>query len=412
MAPTRDAGNLWVAPTLSYHVVTMDLRALVVCPDQDSAALLTLILSELGMAAEHTPSISRGLELIDSQRFDAIILDYRADQRSNEFFACLRQSAKNRASLLIAIVDGNFNARPVFGLGANFVLYRPLSSERTRISLRAARGLLRRERRRAPRASLGSTANVAYPGAPELHAVLTDLSDGGTSIQSDKRLPPECKVYFEFALPGQEQLVRLSGEVAWQDASGRTGIRFLDVPQSSRRLMQTWLQQNNAQPATGRAAQPSASKPSATQSSAQSSPLGENAPEPDDSALVSNVDNRRAEHRFATAGNRRGEHRFACKLGAEVYRLGNNVPNRCILSDISEGGCYVEMPSPLSAQSGVEILVRTADTKLRISGQVLATHPGFGMGVRFMFRDTVEREEVLRLLAVLSTGPSMDEQLR
>ena len=400
------------APTLSYHVVTMDLRALVVCPDQDSAALLTLILSELGMAAEHTPSISRGLELIDSQRFDAIILDYRADQRSDEFFARLRQSAKNRASSLIAIVDSNFNARPVFGLGANFVLYRPLSSDRTRISLRAARGLLRRERRRAPRASLGSTANVAYPGAPELNAVLTDLSDGGTSIQSDKRLPPECKVYFEFALPGQEQLVRLSGEVAWQDASGRTGIRFLDVPQSSRRLMQTWLQQNNAEPAPGRSAQPSASKPSATQSSVQSGPLGENAPEPDDSTLVSNVGNRRAEHRFATAGNRRGEHRFACKLGAEVYRLGNNVPNRCILSDISEGGCYVEMPSPLSAQSGVEILVRTADTKLRISGQVLATHPGFGMGVRFMFRDTVEREEVLRLLAVLSAGPSMDQQLR
>jgi CheY-like chemotaxis protein len=390
----------------------MDLRALVVCPDQDSAALLTLILSELGMAAEHTPSISRGLELIDSQRFDAIILDYRADQRSDEFFARLRQSAKNRASLLIAIVDSNFNARPVFGLGANFVLYRPLSSDRTRISLRAARGLLRRERRRAPRASLSSTANVAYPGAPELNAVLTDLSDGGTSIQSDKRLPPECKVYFEFALPGQEQLVRLSGEVAWQDASGRTGIRFLDVPQSSRRLMQTWLQQNNAEPAPGRSAQPSASKPSATQSSVQSGPLGENAPEPDDSTLVSNVGNRRAEHRFATAGNRRGEHRFACKLGAEVYRLGNNVPNRCILSDISEGGCYVEMPSPLSAQSGVEILVRTADTKLRISGQVLATHPGFGMGVRFMFRDAVEREEVLRLLAVLSAGPSMDEQLR
>jgi hypothetical protein len=70
------------------------------------------------------------------------------------------------------------------------------------------------------------------------------------------------------------------------------------------------------------------------------------------------------------------------------------------------------MPSPLSAQSGVEILVRTADTKLRISGQVLAAHPGFGMGVRFMFRDTVEREEVLRLLAVLSAGPSMDQQLR
>jgi CheY-like chemotaxis protein len=373
----------------------MDLRALVVCPDQDSATLLTLILSELGMAAEHTPSISRGLELLDSQRFDAIILDYRADQSSEDFFTRLRRSAKNRASMLIAIVDGNFNARPVFGLGAHFILYRPLSSERTRISLRAARSLLRRERRRAPRASVSSTANVAYPGAPELNAVLTDLSDGGTLIQTANRLPPECKVYFEFELPGQEQLVRLSGEVAWQDASGRTGIRFVDVPQSSRRLMQTWLQQSSANPATPLPAQ-SARKHPVT----QSRPLREKTPDSKDAILVSN------------AGNRREEHRFACKLGAEVYRLGSNVPNRCILSDISEGGCYVEMPSPLSGQSGVEILVRTADTKLRITGQVLTTHPGFGMGVRFMFRDSVEREEVLRLLAVLSAGPSMDEQLR
>jgi CheY-like chemotaxis protein len=405
----------------------MDLRALVVCPDQDSASLLTLILSELGMAAEHTSSISRGLELLDGQRFDAIILDYRADRSSEEFFARLRQSAKNRASMVIAVVDGNFNARPVFGLGANFILYRPLSSERTRISLRAARNLMRRERRRAPRAAVSSTANVACPGTPDLNAVLTDLSDGGTLIQTANRLPPACKVYFEFALPGQQQLVRLSGEVAWQDASGRTGIRFLDVPQSSRRLMQTWLQQNNAQPAAGRPAQPPASKPAgpqshATQSSAtrssatqspatESGPLREKAPEPD-STLVSNAGNRRGEHRFANAGNRRGEHRFACKLGAEVYRLGTKVPNRCILSDISEGGCYVEMPTPFSGRSGVEILVRTADIKLRITGQVLAAHPGFGMGVRFMFRDSVEREEILRLLALLSSGTSMDQQLR
>src|SRR5271169_6707516 len=202
----------------------MDLRALVVCPDQDSASLLTLILSELGMAVEHTPSISRGLELLERQRFDAIILDYRADQSSEEFLARLRQSAKNRASMLIAVVDSDFNARPVFGLGANFVLYRPLSSERTRISLRAARGLIRRERR-APRTPVSSIVNVAYPGAPESNAILADLSDGGTLLHTAKRLPPACKVYFEFSLPGQRQLVRLSGEVAWQDAGGRTGIR-------------------------------------------------------------------------------------------------------------------------------------------------------------------------------------------
>ena len=66
----------------------------------------------------------------------------------------------------------------------------------------------------------------------------------------------------------------------------------------------------------------------------------------------------------------------------------------------------------LGGQSGVEIVVRTADTKFKIRGQVLATHPGFGMGVRFTFRDSVEREEILRLLAVLSAGPILDEQNR
>jgi CheY-like chemotaxis protein len=380
----------------------MDLRALVVCSDQDAASLLTLILSEMGMVAEHTASISRGLELLDSQHFDAIVIDYRADQSSEEFLAGLRRSGKNRATMLIAIVDSEFNARPVFGLGANFVLYRPLSSERTRISLRAARGLMRRERRHAPRTPLSSTANVAYPGAPEMSALLTDLSDGGTLLQTANRIPPACKVYFEFALPGQQKLVRLSGEVAWQDASGRTGIRFLDVPQSSRRLMQTWLQQNNNDhPATERPAQAPASSFSATGVfAAPSRPKRERRPEGNDSTLVSN------------AGNRRGELRFACKLGAEVYRLGTSVPNRCTLSDISEGGCYVEMPSPLGGQSGVEIVVRTADTKFKIRGQVLATHPGFGMGVRFIFRDSAEREEILRLLAVLSAGPTLDEQNR
>jgi CheY-like chemotaxis protein len=368
----------------------MEMRVLVVCPDQESAAVLTPVLKEMGMTVEYTHSISRGLGLLGEQQFDAVILDYRSDRSSEEFLARMRQSHKNRTTMLIALVDEEFNARPVFGLGANFVLYRPLSIERTRLSLRAARGLMRRERRRTPRAKVSSTANVSYPGAPDLHATMTDISDTGTAITTGKSIPSSEKVYFEFALPGQQQLVRLSGEVAWQDASGRTGIRFLDVPQSSRRLIQTWLQQTGAHA-------PSPGQKHEITNQARLTPAPREAKAP---GLLSN------------AGNRRGEYRMACKIGAEVYRLGTSIPNRCTLSDISEGGCYVEMPTPLPGQSGVEIVVRTNDMKLRIRGQVLATHPGFGMGVRFNFRDAAEREEILRLLALLASGPVLDEQPR
>jgi len=376
----------------------MDLHVLVVCADQDSASMLTqVIMSEMGMATEQTSSMSQGLKLLNEQHFDAVVFDYRADQASEEFLTRLRQAPKNRATMLIAIVDAEFNARPVFGLGANFVLYRPLSLERTRLSLRAARGLMRRERRRSPRSKVNSPVNVSYPGAAEFSAVLSDISDGGTSLTSARSLPDAGKVYFEFALPGQEQLVRLSGEVAWQDSSGRTGIRFLDVPQASRRTIQSWLLQN-AQMTTAKV---DTKKPAAKNTVPANLPYQSSQPsEETNSSAPSNT------------GNRRTEIRFPCKIGAEVYRLGTSVPNRCTLSDISEGGCYVEMPSPLGGQSGVEILVRTSDLKFKIRGQVLATHPGFGMGVRFMFRDSAEREEILRLLAVLNTGPSLDPQPR
>jgi CheY-like chemotaxis protein len=363
----------------------MDLCVLVVCADQDSAGLIKPVLAEMGMAVEHTPSISRGLEFLNERRFDAVVFDYRDSRASQEFVTRLRQSTKNRTSLLIAVVDENFNARPIFGLGANFVLYRPLSLERTRLSLNAARSLMRRERRRAPRSRVSS-----YPGTPDLKATLIDLSDGGTLITTRNVLPRAGKVYFEFALPGQEKLVRLSGEVAWQDSSGRSGIRFIDVPQASRRLIETWLQLRDAKEAPKEATD--SIKPTLSSS-----------PEPGDGKLAA---------RLGNGSNRRGEQRLPCTLGAEVYELGSSVPNRCTLSDISEGGCYVEMPTPLTGKSGVEILVRTADMKFKISGQVTTTHPGFGMGVRFMFRDSVEREEILRLLAMLAAGPVLDKQQR
>ena len=361
----------------------MELRVLVVCSDQAAADLLAKVLPELGMESEHSPSFTRALKLVEEQSFDAIILDYQSVESSQEFVSKIRASARNRNMVLIAIIDSEFCARPAFGLGANFVLYRPLSLERSRLSLRAARSLMRRERRRVPRIPVSTTTNMDFPGSESQKATLLNLSDGGTALKSDRRVPPSCKGYFQFSLPGQQQVVRLSGEVAWQDAGGRTGIRFVDVPRASRKLIQDWLTQNSFKARndsgdmpTPKVGEPLASKPEA---------------------------------KHVDAGNRRGERRFPCKLGAEVYKLGATVPNRCTLSDVSEGGCYVEMPTPFTSQSGVEIVIRTKDTKLKIRGQVQAVHPGFGMGVRFMFRDEVEREEVLRLLAVLSTTAALDE---
>ncbi len=391
----------------------MEMCLLLVCSDQDAAGLLMTVLAEMGIKAEHTPSVAFGLERIEEQQFDAIAFDYRGDAVSDEFLARLRQSDKNGTTMLIALVDEECNSRPLFGRGANFVLYRPLTAERTRLSMNAARGLMRGERRSSARAQVYSTANVSYPGAPDLDAMLINISDSGTLISTEPRKLGEGKVYFEFALPGQGQLVRLSGEVAWQDFSGRAGINFLDVPQSSRKLIQAWLQQNvtwsGEQPVIERfALEPKlkgAKKPSqsSVDTSADISAASPAASSADISGLASAYSSA-DDSTEASPGDRRRNERVPCQIGATVHPVGVTTPNRCSLSDISEGGCYVEMPSPLPGKADVEIVVRTSDRKFKIRGEVLSSHPGFGMGVRFVFQDSGEREEILQVMALLSAA--------
>src|SRR6185437_2226551 len=64
------------------------------------------------------------------------------------------------------------------------------------------------------------------------------------AIHSENKMPPPCRVYFQFTLPGQSELVRLAAEVIWQDWRGRVGLHFAHVPQASRRTLNEWLKMN------------------------------------------------------------------------------------------------------------------------------------------------------------------------
>jgi hypothetical protein len=108
------------------------------------------------------------------------------------------------------------------------------------------------------------------------------------------------------------------------------------------------------------------------------------------------------------ADNRRTQARYVCRLGAEVYRTGTSVPNHCCLTDLSSGGCYLEVPLPFPKGGEVEIVVRTYEMKLRLRGTVQAAHPGFGMGIAFETKTHEEQANVKKLLdfVAATTEPS------
>jgi hypothetical protein len=112
----------------------------------------------------------------------------------------------------------------------------------------------------------------------------------------------------------------------------------------------------------------------------------------------------------AEAGNRRDKMRYACRLGAQVFRTGIAVPIHCCLTDLSTGGCYLEVSLPFAKGTSVEIIVHTHEIKLSLRGAVQASHPGFGMGIAFDLKTKDERDTVQKLTDfVVASAESAEE---
>ena len=170
----------------------------------------------------------------------------------------------------------------------------------------------------------------------------------------------------------------------------------MDVPQTSRRILKDWLQRNAAD--------------ASRQQLSTEEVRVEHSIRPDEDGVLSTAAGKKQDlsnktnDREAVArlrgepNNRRGQTRYACRLGAEVYQRGSSVRNYCHLSDLSPGGCYLEMSLAFAAGSAVEIVVRTHEMKLRLSGEVKSSHPGYGMGVLFHLNTKDERHGVQQLI--------------
>jgi CheY-like chemotaxis protein len=380
-------------------VAGMTLSSLLVCADEASVQVLKRVLEELGIQVELCPDAVRAAVRVAQERFDLLILDCETQADVVGLLGESRSSRLNDSTLAVAVVSGQENIREIFSLGVNFVLYKPVSYDRALSSLRAAQSVLHRDKRRKSRAPVHTHATIDYAGVEQARATLVDLAEDGMAVNFGKKLPPTCKVYFQFQLPGQTASVRLSGQVVWQDWNGRAGIQFVDVPKSSRKVLQEWMKLNTVE-----TRKPEFNSADAVEVEHSIAPM--------DDRFASGHQNKNQQeekpegsrHEEAVArlrsdpSNRRGQTRYACRLGAEVYQKGSSVRNYCHLSDLGPGGCYLEMPLAFAAGSSVEIVVRTHEMKLRISGEVRASHPGYGMGVSFRLNTRDERDGVQQLI--------------
>lgn len=376
----------------------MTLSALLACVDEVSARLWERALEELSIRVESCPDFVRAGIRLAQERFDVIILEGKSSKEVISLLREMRLSRTNDATLAITVLSGQESVREIFLLGANFILYKPLVYEQALSSLRAARGVMHKEKRKKARATVHAHATIDYANVEQERATLIDLAEDGMSVQFGKKVPPVSKVYFQFKLPGQATNIRLSGRVMWQDWKGRAGVQFADVPKTSRRLLTDFLgdrltKQSSREQLSDVTVEMEESLQLGGVAVAE---LTHGSRTAHDTSPVK-VAQENAEASHVDADNRRTQTRYACRLGAEVYRKGIPVPNRCCLTDLSSGGCYLEVSLPFPKGSPLEIVVRTYEMKLQLRGTVLTSHPGYGMGVAFELDSQQEQANLKKL---------------
>ncbi len=130
----------------------MSYQALLFCPDERTAHVVTQVLSEVEFSVESCNEPFAAVKRLMAKHFDAIVVDCDNEQNATLLFKSARNSGSNQNSLSVALVEGQAGVAKAFRIGANLVLTKPINVEQSKGTLRVARGLLRK-------------AEAAKPGA-------------------------------------------------------------------------------------------------------------------------------------------------------------------------------------------------------------------------------------------------------
>ena len=122
----------------------MSYQALLFCPDEKTARVVTQVLNELDFTVEPCHEPFAAVKKLMAQHFDALVVDCENQQNAMLLFKSARNSGSNQSSLAVAVVEGQAGVAQAFRIGANLVLTKPINVEQSKGTLRVARGLLRK----------------------------------------------------------------------------------------------------------------------------------------------------------------------------------------------------------------------------------------------------------------------------
>src|ERR1039457_7675714 len=143
----------------------MTLESLLLSRDAEVVRILRPTLEKLSIEVEVCQEAKKASEILIAEKFDAVIVDCDDLLGGLAVLQGLRGTPSNRNSVAFAVLNGKKTTmQEAFGMGANFVLQKPISALNASRCFHAALNFMVKERRRYFRQPVKMLVRVVLEG--------------------------------------------------------------------------------------------------------------------------------------------------------------------------------------------------------------------------------------------------------
>ena len=219
----------------------MTLDSLLLSQDPDVVRVVRPTLEKLSIDVEICHEARAAADILISEKFDAVIVDCDDLTGGLGVLQGLRSTPSNKNSVTFAVLNGKrTTTQEAFGMGANFVLQKPISALNASRCFHAALNFMLKERRRYFRHPVKMPVRILL-GDKVVQATSTNLSESGIALMLREALPKGANLQLKFSLPETEIKIEVEAEVVWADVKGRAGLRFHNIPKEAQAQLEKWL---------------------------------------------------------------------------------------------------------------------------------------------------------------------------
>lgn len=220
---------------------TAELQAVLVGSDPAVVNSIVPCLKELGIAPSVYTRTDSALHTLTQQKVDAFFVDREIDPELS-VLKRMRTSPSSSGAVAFAIVPERKSVTEASAV-ADFVMDKPLAPLSINLAVRAAYGIMLKERKRYFRRAVQIPVQVTDSMYRKFLGQTINISKTGIALECVAPVAVRDTVQLEFKLPDSSDKLNCKAQIIWTAEQGKTGLAFRDMKAVDRDHLAGWVEE-------------------------------------------------------------------------------------------------------------------------------------------------------------------------